>query len=376
MLLLALARSAPAGNIDLSQLQCPNVNILGADLITGICWSCLFPIKVAGISLFGGGDDAPSDAASNPVCACGGDLTKGRLPRVGFTLGLWQPARIIEVVRRPYCFPAMFGTQMADTAATAGGKYTIGGTTAHTPVPDSVNSGFYNWHYYVFPLLAVLEVMNVPDCNPDGYVDFDLAVMGEAFPNWYDSELALLLNPEAVLFGNPVALTAYPTDCSAATTREPLDRAFWVAGCWGSLYPFTGFFTPNDSPVRGSSLLATRSLALLSRLSLIKRTVGNDAACDAQFMPILKKSQYKMQMLFPVPETSGGSDAPGEEDTSAGGQQVTEQANPSRYTQCCHPIGQSTLAWGEWRVRPGTGEDFVYLLWQWTDCCMGISPGS
>lgn len=31
--------------------------------------------------------------------------------------------------------------------------------------------------------------------------------------------------------------------------------------------------------------------------------------------------------------------------------------------------GDTTFRWGENRVIPGVGEDFVYLLRRWLDCC-------
>ena len=70
---------------------------------------------------------------------------------------------------------------------------------------------------------------------------------------------------------------------------------------------------------------------------------GNDALCGGSIYPMIPKSQYKMSMLFPIAEASG---------------------------KCCHPIGQSTFLWGEWRNIPAVGEDFVYMLWRYTDCCL------
>jgi conjugal transfer pilus assembly protein TraU len=32
-------------------------------------------------------------------------------------------------------------------------------------------------------------------------------------------------------------------------------------------------------------------------------------------------------------------------------------------------IGESPLTWGEWRNIPAVGEDHLYLLWRWNDCC-------
>jgi len=37
---------------------------------------------------------------------------------------------------------------------------------------------------------------------------------------------------------------------------------------------------------------------------------------------------------------------------------------------CCHWIGESTFKWGEHRTIPGTGEDYVYLIWRYTECCL------
>ena len=118
---------------------------------------------------------------------------------------------------------------------------------------------------------------------------------------------------------------------------------FWCAGCWGSLYPFTGNIPPNESPPRDSSLTATRAIAALHRRGLAQKTFGDAALCGGYIYPMIPKSQYKMSMLYPLAEASG---------------------------TCCHPLGLSTMLWGEWRNIPAVGEDFVYLLWRYTDCCL------
>ena len=33
-------------------LQCPDANVFGKTLITGICWSCMFPVYLAGLRMF------------------------------------------------------------------------------------------------------------------------------------------------------------------------------------------------------------------------------------------------------------------------------------------------------------------------------------
>ncbi|RMD68379.1 MAG: conjugal transfer protein TraU, partial [Gammaproteobacteria bacterium] len=158
LLFVLSASHAGTESKTLHDLACPNAGVLGAGLITNVCWSCMFPIRLAGIDMFG--NRAPSDANSNPVCACGGDLSEGRLPTIGFSLGLWQPTRLIELVRRPYCFPGLGGVQISGSLSTLGGGRTVGGQRAVTAESTLDRLGFWNFHYYSFPLLALLEIMN------------------------------------------------------------------------------------------------------------------------------------------------------------------------------------------------------------------------
>jgi conjugal transfer pilus assembly protein TraU len=53
---------------------------------------------------------------------------------------------------------------------------------------------------------------------------------------------------------------------------------------------------------------------------------------------------------------------------------VREVNPPSRFSTCNHATGASSAAWGMWRDVPATGEDHSYLIFQWTDCCFGITP--
>ena len=92
---------------------------------------------------------------------------------------------------------------------------------------------------------------------------------------------------------------------------------------------------------RNTSLLATRAFAAMHRRGLARRTMGEDALCQAQIEPFLPKSQYQLSQAYPQPEANGR-----------------------------HAVGESTFAWGEHRVLPAVGEDFVHLVWRWLDCCL------
>ena len=64
--------------------------------LTDVCWECLFPISIGavGIGAAAGAPDTPNPPF--PICYCGTPI-----PRIGLTIGLWEPARLIDVSRAP-----------------------------------------------------------------------------------------------------------------------------------------------------------------------------------------------------------------------------------------------------------------------------------
>jgi|SRR6056297_536495 len=393
---LLLAQGSPAQGLPTSgkDLQCPDANVFGAKLISGICWSCMFPVYLAGIEMFDGRSGRPPGANTDRLCHCPGDWDTGQMPTLGFSVGMYIPSRIIESVRKPWCFPTLFGADMGD-ATIMDGALNLGGSGRGKNSMDHEARGQYTWHFYAFPLLQILELLDLPQCNVDNYSTFDVMFMSEAFPNWYDEELGFLIHPEALIFGNPIAQAAQIGDCTAASLPGggPLDEVFWSAGCWGSMYPISGKIGTASEPA-AASLAATRGMYLISRLGFLRRTVGDDAMCGGAAMPVLRKSQYRMQQIFPVPESNdanpGDNPPPPEINLADAGEPPTfaeTDLDPAATKVpdiemnnvlggCCHNMGENTMLWGEWRTRAATGEDFVYVLWRWTDCCAGIlGPG-
>lgn len=368
--LFALASSAAAADT-IDKLTCPDANIWGASLFNNICWSQLYPIRLAGIDLFG--DVAPADAVRRPVCACGGDLENGELPMVGFTAGHWRPVRIIEAIRKPWCLPSMGGIKLANTSSRGDVNLTGGALDATNA---GTSTGFYNVNYYFADFLAMFNMLNASKCNPGGTVDFDLAQTSAFYPQWSNDKLGAVLNPEVSLLASIGQALLQPVDCVSTTTSgRANDTSFLTAGCWGAMVPYTGNARPATSPPEMWLLSSARFLGMLSRLGMLEQTVGNEALCSAQPMPILKKSQYMLQMLYPVPQSKGGTGTlPPSSDSTNGGMQVPEVDLTDMSERCTTAIGESTLTSMEYRYRPATGEDGVFLLWQWVDCCVGISP--
>lgn len=382
VVLMVLGVAAKADPLD--AMKCPDAQVLGKGMFTKTCWSGMFPIHMGGIVKVksNSGNSPPSDYNKSKLCRCSPDYASGKTPVGGFTVGLWQPARLMELTRRPYCFPSILGTQAATSLASAGGERQIGGNIAPVPVTATKYSSFYHFHYFSFPLLAMIKMMDVPSCNVDSYGDMSPLMISEAFPNWYKDLLSALINPEAALFGNPYAMAAMPIDCVKATaTNEPSDALFWTAGCWGLMYPFTGSIESNYNPVNNTRLLTAKALSMMTRLGFVRRTVGADAVCKNQPMPVLKKSQYRMQMLFPVAESKGETPpkpavAPMPASPNPAQPQEIDPGSINTSGNCTGAIGKSTLVTGEWRSIPAVGEDYVYLLWQWVDCCAGLIGGS
>lgn len=272
-----------------------------------------------------GQEDFDSGVSGNPICFC------GLLP--GIRVSFWEPVRVIEVVKQPYCSPFLGGIELFHG--------TMRGTRQSAGNP-ALDSAFYNVHYIYFPLAFILDLITTSlGCFETG--GFDYAYLTELDPLWSNDELAFILNPEAILFANPVAQAVCAADCLAASAGFSQDVLFWCAGCWGSMYPYTGHTGITPSPVQTSSLMATRMIAKLHREFAANKTVGPDAECASYPTGLIVKRQYKTQMLYPYAKTTG-----------------------------CDPIGRSQLIVGDWRQIPVTGEDFVYLIWRKRDCCLRL----
>lgn len=340
-----------------------------------VCWSGMFPMRVMGATLIPGKTKVPDDATRKIVCTCNGDIKKGEIPKVGFTLGFWAPAKIMDVTRKPYCLPSLGGIQLP----VAGVDFLNGGVNTGR---NDRHEAFANWALYSFPIIYMLRMIDDGACPADGLTEFDLLYTSAALPNWNDvlGRYTTFINPEMLLFTGVTALFALPVDTVASTLGKPVNDLFWVAGGWGPMYPITGFFGSGNGdmrdPVGFTSLTAVRGLALLHRLGMMRETVGDRNICERQDQFIIRKDAYRWQALAPSPESNGwgaGQTAPGDQVSSVN--QVQQVTPPTREGTCTHATGSSTAAWGVWRDVPVTGEDHSYLIYQWTDCCVGVEFG-
>jgi conjugal transfer pilus assembly protein TraU len=183
----------------LLSLWAPNVhaNCVGqfVNPVSDICWKCIFPLTIAGLTV-SSGEDTPN--AKTPVCFCKDP------PRVGLPLSFWEPARLIDVTRTPYCMVNLGGITMGPSKGVQGR-----GSVSHGP-KGHMKQSFYQVHWYVYPVIYWLELLLDFVCLEKA--SFDVAYVTELDPLWNDDETSFIINPEAALFGNPIAQAACGAD--------------------------------------------------------------------------------------------------------------------------------------------------------------------
>lgn len=152
-------------------LDCDDASLFGASMFTDICWDCIFPIRIGGVSMFGGGD-APSKATNSPICICNDSIG---VPHIGVSISMWEPSRLTEIVRAPGCSPVLGGIKLPASGLLRRGTQ---GEALHT----QGDKAFYNYHTWSFPLLVMLDLFVVDRCVQDGYLDLDLMYLSELDP--------------------------------------------------------------------------------------------------------------------------------------------------------------------------------------------------
>jgi len=304
--------------------------------ITDICWSCLFPLSIGPATV---NKSLSSSDPGNPkdlICLC--KKSSSPVPVPGVPIGFWEPVRMVDVTRTPYCLVGMGGLCFSNSSKKG----------THSIIGDQKRAkehSFYHVHWYIYPVIFWLELLVDFACLDTSSVD--IAYLTEFDPMWGDDAKSAIINPEAILFGNPLAQGACITDCAKSSLPKgtPLDSLFWCCGCQGSMYPYTGTMTGYNGGVQASTLLASRMIAKLHREFLLWATWGKPMIsnrCVKYPKPLLDKSAYRLQMTFPIPETKQ-----------------------------CRTIGETEVTWQSGKEFPVKGEDFAYLIWHKRECCLG-----
>jgi conjugal transfer pilus assembly protein TraU len=297
--------------------------------ISDICWDCLFPIKIGSFTLSTPDQKDNSDPPPPLFCTC--PAPPPLFVRVGVGISFWEPARMAEIVRTPMCSPTLGGVRLGTIPAPAG---------THSQGGDDQTSSFYHVHWFSYPVLSWLGMAFTSTACQEGE-SFDMLYMSELDPLWDSDESSFLLNPESVLFTNPVAQAACAADSVSATlTNFGIDMMFWCAGSQGSVYPLTGTIANHGGGVDASLDILHRFTFKMHREMLGMDTSTTAAMCHALPQPLLRKQQYKQQMVYPISQTTTGLG-----------------------------YGVPMTIWGSGKEFPYKGEDYGYLVWRKRKCC-------
>jgi conjugal transfer pilus assembly protein TraU len=315
------------------------------NFITDVCWSCMFPMKIADVplNLFGIGNQEDFDSGVNSAtCFCGSQL------KAGVPISFWEAAIIIDSHVMPGCLPTLAGITLP-----IGGE--MGGST---DTGKGSEWAFRQSTYYTSPLMYLLG--QIMDDNCSDRSAFNLAWTSELDPSWNDDELASLKMPIAFAFGSMPAVLAGTTDSIAANAGFPIPEIFWQAGSFGPMYPLSGT-GEHISDDQFGHLIATRMLASAHDMSEIwnlfssgaGQSFGQAGMCaqtplEWPLQPIMDKRQYKISRHYPLAET----------EKIAG--------------LCCAPIGRSTILSESGTQAPiPQANDYGYMIMRKRDCCAG-----
>jgi conjugal transfer pilus assembly protein TraU len=289
----------------------------------------MFPIRIGGIPIIPPGSSENFDPPPPMLCACPAPPPVFTRPGIG--ISFWEPARIAEVVRTPMCSPTLNGIVLGALPVPAG---------THHHGDGIKGQAFYHVHWIQYP---VLNWLGMAFTSGACFINetFDVAYLSELDPLWDDDELSFILNPEAVLFANPLTQSACVADTlKAAVTGFGIDSLFWCSGSQGSVYPLSGSHANHSGGIDSSLALVHKLIFKLHRQLIAQDTSTPLAMCGGIPQPVLRKSQYKQQMMYPIPQNIKG-----------------------------YGLGAPSMVWGTGREFPYKGEDFSYLMWRKRSCC-------
>lgn len=265
------------------------------------------------------------------ICACSDPI-----PRKGFKIRYAEPIGLIETTQKPFFFPSLnLNLGVFSGLYKVGNQLGVSGTTVNT-------------HYLWYPVFWVLNILSDVLCMQVDPTSIDFGYLSEVDPTWTFDELNHYLQPEKLLYANPVAQSVCLADCAASTFQRPLNSLYWCAGCWGGIFPDTGNVQEQGgNDVTGANLIATRFIDKAHSSFLFWATspgeaVGSeeipDSICQPVPFPRIIKTQYWLQPACPVIRFG--------------------------YALGTIPAYTSTFA-----KAPGF-EDYVFVLWRKRICCL------
>ncbi|MGV8056699.1 MAG: TraU family protein [Smithellaceae bacterium] len=198
-------------------------------------------------------------------------------------------------------------------------------------------STFMQAHFWYFYILGILDEELDSMCQE--MTSTDLVGLSEIDPLWQDDELAVLIQPEALLYANYAAQLSCIADAISSNAGYSTSPLYWCVGSSGSLFPLTGHAN-NDDLLQAYELIVGRAVFRMHRQAAI--CDGACWYCQCMYTPIWIKHHYRDQIAWPV---------------NAG---------------FCHAFGTTDIAWGPGKNPPDVRrmDNLIFLLYRKRTCCM------
>lgn len=270
------------------------------------------------------------------ICSC--RIGETGLQKAGFEISFHEPIALIDVTTTPWNYPSM-GFSISDSLGRKQGGTRESGSDAGT---------FRYTHFIIYPIFSILNLVMDYVCF-ERLTVLTFAFQAEVNPAHNNDTIASFLSPHKLLFalGTPACII----DCAASTVNESFNSLYFCAGCWEPLSTNTGW-TEGKQPVTEAGTLAVRMLDNMhltyaltkssnaSFSSLTTNASLKNSMCKETYFPIVLKSQYKLQLAYPI---------------------TWDAVN----------IGAMRASWAEFKLGKDKSEDLVFWLWRKRDQCAG-----
>lgn len=333
------------------------------NMVTNVCWTCMFPIVVGGQQIIGEFNDnaftgnpglAHFEEGTHPRIS-GAPHDRGDIPilsecdgKACVTTGRWSPFRIIEFTRNPGCSRALGGIDVSHGLSAVSPDVNLNwGTYAAGSENGQPVTTYFNYHVIAFPITTMLSMASFSECTADQSPDMDLLLISEIDPTWNNPDLAFHVTPENAAVATPVAALSCAPEGVSASFGRPLNRMFWCAGSWGGMFPINGHTAYANKPAQETAaLFANRAMYMSHRRGMSFRVYKQDTLCKPRFTSLYPKTQYRWQLLGPIPD-----------------------AKRAIWT------GSITARWAAGKNLP-TEVDPMLLMFRWEDCCFSDPSGN
>lgn len=321
-----------------ASVSCDESGMLSSKIMTDMCWSCFENFYISGMKIgFGvdGGTNRPKGAYNDYTCSC---QQNGliNLP-TGIPFGFWKIGKAVEIVRQDGCSPMLGKLITGDDGGFVKDGFRSGSNG------DSITS-YMGVNVLSFPIEYMLGLLSSIECASNGFTELDFLYTSYPDVSFQDETFAFFNDPFAGLFSGPIGVATAVAECAAvATTGKPFSNVPFTAGCWGPIYPTTGWGASGGSPVQKSKAVTVAALAMQNNRGFQSRQYGKKGICNKGRQFTLDKEGLMLNQFYPSAETK------------------------KKY-----PIGTPTLMEGEWKLKATGASDFVQFGWQYRDCCIKI----